>query len=70
MENQNQVTNSRLQEFIISEIDLLAVLNIEQSTLNELRLEKAFPVIRLNNRNRVYLIKDVVGWLESHKSSI
>jgi nucleoside-triphosphatase THEP1 len=70
MENQNQVTNSRLQEFIISEIDLLAVLNIEQSTLNELRLEKAFPVIRLNGRNRVYLIKDVVGWLESHKSSI
>ena len=70
MENQNQATNSKLQESVISEIDLLAVLNIEQSTLNELRLEKSFPVIRLNGRNRVYLIRDVVGWLESHKASI
>ena len=69
MENSNQGNYSRLSASVVSEIDLLAILNIEQSTLNELRLVKSFPVIRLNNRNRVYLIDDVVTWLKEHKAT-
>ena len=69
MENQGQQTNSRLSESVVSEIDLLAILNIEQPVLNDLRLEKGFPVVRLNNRNRVYLIEDVRDWLKAHRDT-
>jgi hypothetical protein len=45
----------------------LRVLNIEQSVLSGLRYKGEFPVVYLNNRNRVYLVKDILGWLENHK---
>ena len=69
MPEQTQVTHSELSKHVISEVDLLNMLNVELPVLNQLRLEKGFPVVRLNNRNRVYLVKDIVGWLEAHRST-
>lgn len=76
MENNPQNTspyllvNSEISKHVISEIDLLKVLNIEQSTLNALRYSGDFPVIYLNQRNRVYLVEDVLDWLKSHGGAI
>ncbi len=69
MPEQTQVNHSELSKHVISEVDLLAVLNVELPVLNDCRLEKGFPVVRLNQRNRVYLIEDIVGWLKEHRST-
>lgn len=54
----------KLRDQVISEVDLLEVLNIELPALNALRLEKGFPVVRLNRNCRVYLADEVLGWLK------
>ena len=68
--NQILVVNSELSKHVISEFDLLRVLNMEQSTLNVLRYHGDFPVVYLNQRNRVYLIKDLLAYLESRRGYI
>jgi len=62
---ENQI--SKLNDQVVSEVDLLKILNIELPTLSALRLEKNFPVVRLNQRNRVYLVGDVMDWLKAHR---
>ena len=62
MENQNKPSDG-----VISEVDLLELLNIEQRTLDRLRREKGFPYVRLDQRNRVYLISEVTGWLKQQQ---
>jgi len=69
MPEQTQVSRSALSKHVISEVDLLNILNVELPVLNQLRLEKGFPVVRLNQRNRVYLVEDIVGWLKEHRST-
>ena len=64
MENQN------FNDQVISEIALLEKLNIELPTLNRLRLEKSFPVVRLNVKTRVYLADEVLGWLKNHRVNL
>jgi hypothetical protein len=53
-----------LENSVYSEAALLELLGIEQGTLNSLRLDKGFPVVRLDDRHRVYLAEDVLGWLK------
>ena len=65
--NQVLVVNSELSKHVISEYDLLRILNIEQSVLRVLRYRGDFPVVTLNTHNRVYLIKDILAWMETHK---
>jgi len=65
--NQILVVNSELSKQVISEYDLLRVLNIERSCLDELRYKHDFPVVCLNRANRVYLLRDILGWMERHK---
>ena len=60
----SQFVHPGLSSSVISEIDLLKTLNIELSTLQELRLDKKFPVVKLNGHNRVYLVSDVLAWLK------
>lgn len=57
---------SNLSQEVLSEVDLLEVLNIEKQTLDALRREKEFPYVRLNIRNRVYLSSEVLEWLKKH----
>jgi hypothetical protein len=52
---------------VLSEVDLLELLNIEKPTLDALRQDEGFPFIRLNRKNRAYLVADVLGWLEQHR---
>ena len=63
MSNQEQ----SLKDQVLSEVDLLELLNVEKPTLDTIRLEKGLPYIRLNNRCRVYLAEDVLGWLKEHR---
>ena len=67
-QNLNQYVHPGLSEFVISEVNLLQVLNIELGTLRDLRSIKGFPVIQLNRTNRCYWIPDVLDWLKKHKS--
>lgn len=59
----------RLEEAVLSEADLLELLGIDKSTLDDLRREKGFPAVRLTARTRVYLAKDVLGWLEQRSKT-
>ena len=59
--------NQELGKFVVSELSLLQHLNIEQVTLDALRHSAGFPVIYLNNRNRVYWLSDVRAWLEGRR---
>ncbi len=55
-----------LSQEVLSEVDLLDLLNIDKVTLDVLRREKEFPYARLNLRNRVYISSDVLLWLQNH----
>lgn len=59
----------RLEEAVLSEADLLELLGIDKRILDDLRREKDFPFVRLTTRTRVYLAKDVLGWLEQRPKS-
>lgn len=59
----------RLEEAVLSEADLLELLGIDKGTLDDLRREKSFPVVRLTTRTRVYLAKDILGWLEQRSKT-
>jgi len=59
----------RLEEAVLSEADLLELLGIDKGTLDDLRREKSFPAVRLTTRTRVYLAKEVLGWLEQRSKS-
>ena len=58
------------REQVLSEVALCELLNIEQHTLNRLRLEKGMPYVRLDARNRAYLVDDVMEWLRVCRRSI
>ena len=66
MENtqSDQVINNELSRQAVSELDLLATLNISRSTLDTLRRDKKFPVVRLSLQNRVYLVESVTDYLK------
>jgi predicted DNA-binding transcriptional regulator AlpA len=59
----------KLSDQVLSEVEILEKLNVEQPTLDRLRREKSFPYIRLNVKSRVYLASDVLDWLKGHKTS-
>jgi hypothetical protein len=61
-ENQNALNGQ-----IISEVNLLAELNIPKRVLDELRREAEFPYIRLTLRDRVYSVSEVVEWLKKRR---
>lgn len=52
---------------IISEEELLRILDISKDTLDKLRNKKGFPYVTLTWTNRVYLAEDVHFWLERNR---
>ena len=52
---------------IISEEELLRILDISKDTLDKLRNKKGFPYVALTRTNRVYLTEDVHFWLERNR---
>jgi hypothetical protein len=55
---------------IVSFKQKLETLNIEKPQINVLRLQKGFPFVRLNSRNRVYLLNEVVKYLQDNARTI
>ena len=56
-----------LKEAVMSEVDLLELLNVEQHVLDNLRREKGFPFIRFTTKHRVYLASEVLEWLKQQR---
>ena len=56
-------------EEIISEEELLRILDVSKDTLGKLRNRKGFPYVSLTRINRVYLAQDVHFWLERNRVS-
>ena len=52
---------------IISEEELLRILDVSKDTLDKLRNRKGFPYVSLTRTNRVYLAEDVHFWLERNR---
>ena len=59
---------SSLRDQVLSEVDLLELLNVEQQTLDRLRRERGFPYIRLNAKCRGYLGDEVLDWLKQQRT--
>lgn len=55
-----------LAEEVWNETALMELLGIKRTTLDDLRLERGFPVVKVG-RARVYLAKDILAWLERRK---
>ena len=56
----------RLEDAVLSEEDLCALLGIDKKVLDDLRREKGFPFVRLTAKARVYLTDDILAWLKRH----
>ncbi|MBW1711518.1 MAG: hypothetical protein JRF46_12740 [Deltaproteobacteria bacterium] len=52
---------------IISEEELLRILDVSKDTLDKLRNKKGFLYVSLTRTNRVYLAEDVHFWLERNR---
>ena len=52
---------------IISEEELLRILDVSKDTLDKLRNRKGFPFVQLTRTNRVYLAEDIHFWLEKNR---
>jgi len=57
------IVHPELSKYVISEADLMAVLDIGRSALDGLR-DRGLPVIKLNARNRVYPVQEVWEYLK------
>ena len=52
---------------ILIEKELLELLGIKRSALDDLRYRQKFPFCKISNTNRIYLIKDVLDFIESKR---
>ena len=54
-------------EKILTEKELLELLGIKRSALDVLRHKKQLPFCRISKTNRIYLVKDVIEFIESKR---
>ena len=52
---------------ILTEKELLELLGIKRSALDDLRHKKQLPFCKISNTNRIYLVKDVIEFIESRR---
>ncbi|MBA7532128.1 hypothetical protein ES705_24354 [subsurface metagenome] len=57
-------------EKILTERELLELLGIKRSGLDDLRYKKQLPFCKISNTNRIYLVKDVIEFIESKRMVI
>ena len=65
MNNENQPLKS--VDDILTEKELLELLGIKRSALDDLRYRQKFPFCKISNTNRIYLVKDVLDFIESKR---
>lgn len=58
---------SDLLQGMLTEAEMLKLLNIKPSELTNLRLAKGLPFVKISTRSRVYLEDDVLNWLKIHR---
>lgn len=52
---------------ILTEKELLDLLGIKRSALDDLRYRHKFPFCKISNTNRIYLVKDLLDFIESKR---
>jgi hypothetical protein len=52
---------------ILIESELIALLGIKKSALNELRYKHRLPFCKVSHTKRIYLVKDVLDFIESKR---
>jgi predicted DNA-binding transcriptional regulator AlpA len=54
-------------EKILTEKELIELLGIKRSALDDMRHKKQLPFCKISNTNRIYLVKDVIDFIESRR---
>ena len=52
---------------ILTEKEVIELLGIKKTGLDRLRREKQFPFCKLTTLNRVYLVNDILDYIESKR---
>ena len=52
---------------ILTEIELIELLGIKKSALADLRYRHKLPFCKISSTNRIYLVKDVLDFIESKR---
>jgi len=58
---------SEMLKGMITEEELLKLMNLKPSELSYLRHEKGLPYVKLSMRRRVYLEEDLMEWFKGHR---
>jgi hypothetical protein len=51
----------------LTERELIELLGIKKSALDDLRYRQRLPFCKISSTNRIYLVKDVLGFIESRR---
>ena len=65
MHNEDQTLKS--VDDILTEKELTELLGIKRSALDDLRYRHRLPFCKISNTNRIYLVKDVLDFIESKR---
>lgn len=65
MHNEDQTLKS--VDDILTEKELIELLGIKKSALDDLRYRHRLPFCKISNTNRIYLVKDVLDFIESKR---
>jgi len=65
MNSENQSLKS--VDDILTEKELIDLLGIKKSALDDLRYRHRLPFCKISNTNRIYLVKDVLDFIESKR---
>jgi len=57
-------------EKILTEKELIELLGIKRNGLDDLRYKKQLPFCKISKTNRIYLVKDVIEFIESKRMVI
>ena len=64
MDNENQLRNV---DDILTEKELIELLGIKKSALDDLRYRHQLPFCKISSTNRIYLVKDVLGFIAGRR---
>jgi len=66
----NENPNPENMNDILTEQELIDLLGVKKSALDEFRQKRELPFCKLTVRNRIYLVKDVLDFISSKRMVI
>ncbi len=63
----NESQSLKSVDDILTEKELLELLGIKKSALDDLRYRHRLPFCKVSSTNRIYLVKDVLGFIASKR---